>query len=76
MMYSHRKASQSEEGEEPRLLHWILKRWPYVFVWTGCGLFWLAGIHSSHLPLEAMFVGPVLMLAGVIMIERDKRELW
>jgi hypothetical protein len=72
------KASQSGEGEEqaPRMWRWILKRWPYLFVWSGVFLFWLACINSERLPVEALCVGPALMLAGVIMIERNKRDLW
>jgi hypothetical protein len=76
-MSSHRKATHDAEGEEVgRLWRWVLKRWPYLFVWAGVLLFWLACINSEHLPVEALFVGPALMLAGVIMIERDKHELW
>ncbi len=63
-----------EEGEEqaPRL--WILQRWTHIMLWTGLLLFWLACIDSADLPLEAVFVGPTLMLAGVIMMQRNKRE--
>jgi len=71
---AHREASHSG-GHTPSLWRWIIKRWPHFFVWTGVLLFWLACINSAHLPIEAMFVGPVLMLAGVVMIERDKRQL-
>jgi hypothetical protein len=31
-------------------------------------------LESSRLPLEALFVGPALMVAGVVMTEWNKRE--
>ena len=70
------KASHSgEDGERTtRLWRWILERWPDFVLWIGLLLFWFACINSEHLPLEALFVGPVLMLAGAIMIDRNKRE--
>jgi hypothetical protein len=68
--------SHGEEVEEqaPPLRLWILPRWPHIILWTGLLLFWFACIDSANLPLEAVFVGPVLMLAGIIMIQRSKRE--
>lgn len=55
--------------------HWIIERWPYIIFWTGLLLFWSACINLAHLPLEAVFVGPILMLSGVVMIKRNKREM-
>ncbi len=69
-------ASNAGAGEErtTRRWRWILYRWPHFFIWSGLLLFWSACIDSQNLPLEALFVGPVLMLAGVIMINRNQRE--
>jgi hypothetical protein len=55
---------------------WFIKRWPHIILWTGVLLLWLASINSEHLPIEALFVGPVLMLAGAVMIGWNKRKLW
>lgn len=68
--------SQGEEVEEqaPRLRIWILQRWPHIILWSGLLLFWLACIDSAQLPFEAVLVGPTLMLAGVVMIKRNKGE--
>jgi hypothetical protein len=72
-----RSEDHSSSGEDqertPRLLLWIIERWPHIIIWTGLLLFWVACIDSAHLPLEAVLVGPVLMLAGVIML-RIKRD--
>jgi hypothetical protein len=46
---------------------WILDRWPELLVWSGLVLFWAACIWSERLPLEALLVGPALMVAGVIL---------
>jgi hypothetical protein len=53
---------------------WIIKRWPQIMLWIGLFLFWLACVENAHLPFETVLVGPLLMLAGVIMMVRDKRE--
>jgi hypothetical protein len=57
-----------DQEQTSRLLLFIIDRWPHFIIWTGLLLFWLACIDSAHLPLEAVLVGPVLMLAGVIML--------
>jgi len=41
-------------------------------IWTGMALFALACIGGEELPIEAVFVGPALMLIGVILIERKQ----
>lgn len=43
-------------------------------IWTGMTLFALACIGGEDLPIEAVFVGPALMLIGVILIERKQRK--
>jgi hypothetical protein len=63
------------EGRASRLRLWIIKRWSHIILWTGLLLFWLACVDSAHLPFETVLVGPILMLAGVIMMARDKREM-
>jgi hypothetical protein len=52
-----------------------MKRWPHVIVRAGLLLFWLACIYSEYIPVEALLVGPGLMLAGVIMMKRNEREM-
>jgi hypothetical protein len=37
-------------------------------------LFWVACIVGEDLPVEALLVGPGLMVLGVILIERRKRR--
>jgi hypothetical protein len=66
-----------EESEErtPRLWSWVMNSWPHVIFRAGLLLFCLACIYSEDLPIEAVFVGPGLMLSGLIMIERNKREM-
>lgn len=54
---------------------WIIKRWPHIILWTGLLLFCIACMDSARLPFESVLVGPVLMLAAVIMMVRDKREM-
>ena len=70
------RLSHGEEVEEqaPQLWLWILQRWPHIILWTGLLLFWFACIDSARLPFEAVLVGPTLMLAGVVMIRRNKGE--
>jgi hypothetical protein len=63
------------EGRASQLRLLIIERWPHIIFWTGLLLFWLACIDSAHLPFETVLVGPALMLAGVIMMVRDKREM-
>jgi hypothetical protein len=60
--------SDSPDRKFKAVLLFIIERWPYIVIWAGLLLFWLACIDSVHLPFEAVLVGPVLMLAGVIML--------
>jgi hypothetical protein len=41
---------------------------------AGWVLFGMACLNSTRLPAEAFLVGPAVMIAGVAMIEWDKRE--
>jgi hypothetical protein len=59
----------------PRFENWVLRQWPRLLLHTGWVLFGIACLNSARLPVEALFVGPAMMIAGVAMIERNKREL-
>ena len=72
-MADHRSPGGEDQQRGPRLLPWIIERWPHFIIWTGLVLFWLACMDSAHLPLEAVLVGPIVMLAGVVML-RNKRH--
>ena len=54
--------------------NWAFQNWPRLLVRTGFALFCLACVYSARLPAEAIFAGPAMMVAGVAMIERNKRE--
>ena len=71
-----RRTSNSKESEERTALlwRWVLERWPQFIFWTGLLSFASACLNSERLPVEAVFVGPLLMLAGVVMMHRNKRE--
>jgi hypothetical protein len=43
-------------------------------VLLGLALFWLAFAGGETLPVEALFVGPAVMLVGVVLMERRKRR--
>jgi hypothetical protein len=68
----HRSPGGEDQEPGARLPPWIIEHWPHIIIWTGLLLFWLACIDSAHLPLEAVLVGPVLMLAGVIMLSNKR----
>jgi hypothetical protein len=68
------QVSEKSEEQAPRLRIWIAKRAPRILFWTGLLLFWLACFYSAALPFAAILVGPALMLAGVFMMERNKRK--
>jgi hypothetical protein len=55
--------------------YWFVKGWPKALVLVGWILFWLAGVAGERVPLEALFPGPALMLAGVVMIVRNNPKL-
>ena len=51
---------------------WVAVRWPAVILHAGWILFVIACLNSARLPVEALFVGPGMMAAGVAMIEYNK----
>jgi hypothetical protein len=57
-----------------KLYAWAVQKWPTLLLKTGLALFWLACINSGRLPIEALFVGPAMMVAGVTMPVFNKRE--
>ena len=57
-----------------RLDTWLLEGWPKFLIYAGLALFWLACMASSRLPVETVFIGPGVMLAGVLMLEWNKHE--
>jgi hypothetical protein len=57
-----------------KLYAWAVQKWPGILLRIGLALFWLACINSWRLPVEALFVGPAMMVAGVIMTVFNKRE--
>jgi hypothetical protein len=46
---------------------------PHTLIWGGMALFWLACLVGDLLPVEALWIGPSLMVFGVVLIERRKR---
>ena len=50
-----------------RVYTWTVQKWPALLLKAGLALFWLACIDSGRLPIEALFVGPAMMVAGVTM---------
>ena len=52
----------------------LVERWPMALIWAGLLLFWLACVYSEHLPEEALFVGPAMAIAGVVMREYNRRQ--
>jgi hypothetical protein len=53
---------------------WIEERRPGLLVGVGLALFWLACLNSARLPMEALLIGPGMMVAGAILAEMKKRE--
>jgi hypothetical protein len=74
--YNSPYPSPEEDHQElpDRLYAWAVQKWPTLLLRTGLALFWLACINSWRLPIEALFVGPAMMVAGVAMTVRNKRE--
>jgi hypothetical protein len=58
----------------PKFEAWTLQRWPRLLLHSGWVLFGIACLDSARLPVEALFVGPAMMIAAVAMIEFNKRE--
>ena len=52
----------------------FVERWPVVLIWSGTLLFWLACLYSYRLPVEALFVGPVIAFAGMLTKEYNQRQ--
>jgi hypothetical protein len=57
-----------------RFENWTVHHWPRVLLHAGWILFGIACLDSARLPVEALLVGPGMMVAAVAMMERDKRE--
>jgi hypothetical protein len=55
--------------------YWALEQWPRLLLYAGWVLFGAACLESARLPVEALFVGPAMMVAGAVMIELNGREL-
>ena len=46
---------------------WLVPRWPAYLQRAGFALFLLACVPSNRLPIETIYVGPALMLAGTVL---------
>jgi hypothetical protein len=44
----------------------FLEHWPSVLILCGLLLFWVACACGENVPVETLFVGPALMLAGLV----------
>jgi hypothetical protein len=64
---------QSEEARYRRYLC-IAKHWPGFLISSGFLIFALACINSDKLPTAALFVGPGMMVTGVILKEQNRRD--
>jgi hypothetical protein len=58
---------------EQRAFRWAVHKWPGWLIRGGIILFWVTCLDASRLPVEALFLGPALLLAGVLMSELNKR---
>jgi hypothetical protein len=58
-----------------RFENWTARQWPRLLLHAGWVLFGIACLNSARLPVEALLVGPAMMVAGVAMLEWNKREL-
>jgi len=50
----------------------IARSWPDLLFALGWALFWLAGTAGENLPLEALLVGPGIMLGAIVFILRKR----
>ena len=57
-----------------KLYAWVIQKWPTLLLRAGLALFWLACLNSGRLPIEALFVGPAMMVAGATMMVFNKRD--
>ena len=71
-MYSRSRSPISMRSD--KLYAWAVQRWPMLLLRTGLALFWVACINSWRLPIEAVLVGPAMMVAAVTMTVCNKRE--
>ncbi len=62
----------SEPESEKRLDLRVTRYWPSILIVGGLVLYAAACIGGDALPFEAVFVGPVVMLSGLIL--RAKRR--
>jgi hypothetical protein len=52
----------------------MLRLWPRCLVLSGAVLYAAGCLNSERLPVEALFVGPGIMFAGVVMIAGSRRR--
>jgi hypothetical protein len=71
-MYSRSRSRTSMH--EDRLYNWTVQKWPALLLKGGLALFWLACIDSVRLPIETIFVGPAMMVAGITMTAYNKHK--
>ena len=55
------------------LERWVIHTWPSILLKSGYALFWLSCLFSARLPTAALFIGPGLMVSGVILREWQRR---
>ena len=48
----------------------IVQGWPKLLFALGWVLFWLSGTAGESLPLEALLIGPVIMVAAIVFMMR------
>ncbi len=46
---------------------WVVRAWPKLLIMGGLAIFWASCLWSAILPPETFYVGPTLMLAGVVL---------
>jgi hypothetical protein len=51
----------------------MLRIWPKCLVASGAVLYAAGCLNIDHLPIGALFVGPGIMAAGVLMIAGSRR---
>ena len=68
------RSSMNRNSGQSRLELGVTEYWPRILVASGLFLFALACVAGESLPVESLFVGPGMMLAGVIMIARQRRN--
>jgi len=66
-------SSPNQDPQPSRLETWIAESWPRVLILVGLIFFWAACLASDHLPTDALFFGPALMLGGIILDASNRR---